>query len=300
MSKFWRACLSSGVCCAAAAFLSTTHLSTALAQNNFLDEGNVKSLPDASIRNLAPDTQTSWVPDRPTGDDFLPPANGGPGPIMSPKDRPYVPNGNGRQPTYRIADTSNPILKPWAKEQMEKANDAVRAGKVPYITRERCWPAGVPGFTVYTRVQPIHFVSGKKEVTIINELNTQIRHIYMDVPHSKNPGHSWYGESVGHYEGDELVVDTIGLNDKTFVDNYRTPHTDQIHVVERWKLIEGGNILQATVTVDDPGAFNMAWTGVQRWKKIARPLEEYLCEESNDGYFNYDVVPLPKADKPDF
>jgi len=295
MSKFWRACLSSGVCCAAAAFLST-----AQAQNNFLDEGNVKSLPDASIRNLAPDTQTSWVPDRPTGDDFLPPANGGPGPIMSPKDRPYVPNGNGRQPTYRIADTSNPILKPWAKEQMEKANEAVRAGKVPYITRERCWPAGVPGFTVYTRVQPIHFVNGKKEVTIINELNTQIRHIYMDVPHSKNPGHTWHGESVGHYEGDELVVDTIGLNDKTFVDNYRTPHTDQIHVVERWKLIEGGTILQATVTVDDPGAFNMAWTGVQRWKKIARPLEEYLCEESNDGYFNYDVVPLPKADKPDF
>jgi hypothetical protein len=219
---------------------------------------------------------------------------------MSPKDRPYVPNGNGRQPTYRIADTSNPILKPWAKEQMEKANADVRAGKVPYITRERCWPAGVPGFTVYTRVQPIHFYQTAKEVTIVNELNTQIRHVYLNAQHTKNPGHTWYGESIGRYEGDELVIDTIGLNDKTFVDNYRTPHTDQIHVVERFKLIEGGNILQATVTVDDPGAFNMPWTGVQRWKKIARPLEEYLCEESNDGYFTYDVVPLPKADKPDF
>ena len=296
MSRISRATLSLGVCCAAAALLST-----AQAQNNFLDDGNVSALSkDVSIRNLAPETQTSWVPDRPTGDDFLPPADGGPGPVMSPKDRPYVPNGNGRQPTYRIADTSNPILKPWAKAQMEKANDAVRAGKVPYITRERCWPAGVPGFTVYTRVQPIHFMQTKKEITIVNELNTQIRRVYMDVPHTKNPGHSWYGESVGHYEGDELVVDTIGLNDKTFVDNYRTPHTDQIHVVERWKLIEGGSILQATVTVDDPGAFNMPWTGVQRWKRIARPLEEYLCEPSNDGYFSYDVVPLPKADKADF
>ena len=294
MSKFWRACLTSSVCCATAALLSTAH-----AQNNFLDEGDTKGLPAASIHNLAPDTLTSWVPDRPTGDDFLPPVSGA-GPIMSPKDRPYVPNGGGRQPTYRIADTSNPILKPWAKEQMDKANADVRAGKVPYITRERCWPAGVPGFTVYTRVQPIHFMHGKKEITIVNELNTQIRHIYLDVPHSKNPGHSWYGESVGHFEGDELVVDTIGLNDKTFVDNYRTPHTDQIHVVERWKLIEGGTILQATVTVDDPGAFNMPWTGVQRWKKIARPLEEYLCEPSNDGYFSYDVVALPKADKGDF
>src|SRR5690348_14920722 len=189
---------------------------------------------------------TSWVPDRPTGDDFLPPADGKAGPVMSPRDRPYVPNGNGRQPTYRIADTSNPILKPWAKEQMEKANAEVRAGKVPFITRERCWPAGVPGFTVYTRVQPIHFYHGKHE---------------------------------------------------TIVDNYRTPHTDKIHVVERFKVIEGGNILQATVTVDDPGAFNMPWTGVQRWKRISRPLEEYLCEESNVGFYGYDVVPIPTAGK---
>jgi hypothetical protein len=206
----------------------------------------------------------------------------------------------GRQPTYRIADTSNPILKPWAKEQMEKANADVRAGKVPYITRERCWPAGVPGFTVYTRVQPIHFLTGKKEITIVNELNTQIRHVYLDVQHSKNPGHTWYGESVGHYEGDELVVDTIGLNDKTFVDNYRTPAHGSDSCRGAVEADRGRQHLQATVTVDDPGAFNMPWTGVQRWKKIARPLEEYLCEESNDGYFNYDVVPLPKADKPDF
>ena len=282
---------------AVAVVLSTASVS---AQNNFLDDGNVSSLgTKVSIRDLAPDTSTSWVPDRPTGDDFLPPTSGA-GPIMSPKDRPYVPNGNGNQPTYRIADTNNPILKPWAKEQMEKANADVRAGKVPYITRERCWPAGVPGFTVYTRVQPIHFYQTKKEITIINELNTQIRHIYMDVAHTKNPGHSWYGESVGHYEGDELVVDTIGLNDKTFVDNYRTPHTDQIHVVERWKVIEGGKTLQAIVTVDDPGAFNMPWTGVQRWKRIARPLEEYLCEPSNVGFFGYDVAPIPSAEKPDF
>ena len=296
MSKFSQVCLAAGGCCAVGALLSV-----AQAQNNFLNEGAVTAnSPKVSIRELAPDTLTSWVPDRPTGDDFLPPLNGGPGPVMSPKDRPYVPNGNGNQPTYRIADTSNPILKPWAKEQMEKANADVRAGKVPYITRERCWPAGVPGFTVYTRVQPIHFYQTPKEVTIINELNTQIRHVYLDVPHSKNPGHSWYGESVGHYEGDELVVDTIGLNDKTFVDNYRTPHTDQIHVVERFKVIEGGKTLQASVTVEDPGAFNMAWTGVQRWKRIARPLEEYLCEESNIGFFGYDVVPIPHAEKADF
>src|SRR5437016_1256057 len=103
--------------------------------------------------NFAPDGATAWVPDRPTGDDFLPPASG-PGPVMSVKDHPYVPNGAGRQPTYRVADLANPILQPWVIERMRKANDAVLAGKVPYITRERCWPAGAPGFTVYTRGQP--------------------------------------------------------------------------------------------------------------------------------------------------
>ena len=108
----------------------------------------------ADVPNFAPDSSTTWIPDRPTGDDFLPPASG-PGPVMSVKDRPYVPNGQG-QPTYRIADLSNPILQPWAVEQMKKANDEVIAGKVPFITRERCWPAGVPGFTVYTRVQACH------------------------------------------------------------------------------------------------------------------------------------------------
>ena len=75
------------------------------------------------------------------------------------------------QPTYRVADLTNPILKPWAVEQMKKANDEVLAGKVPFIARERCWPAGVPGFTVYTRGQPIYFLQTPKEVVIINELN---------------------------------------------------------------------------------------------------------------------------------
>jgi hypothetical protein len=246
-----------------------------------------------------PHPLSGWIPDRPTGDDFLPPQAGA-GPVMSDPKHPYVPNGGGRQSTYRVADLTNPILKPWAIEGMKKANDEVLAGKVPYITRERCWPAGVPGYTVYTRGgQPLFFYQLKDRVLIINELNTQVRHVYLDVPHSKNVKPSWYGESVGHYEGDTLVVDTIGLNDKTFVDNYRTPHTEQIHVVERFRMLEGGKILEAVVKVDDPGAFNMPWTGVQRWRRTDRPFEEDLCE-NNDAFFSYDVKPIPKADKTDF
>ena len=249
--------------------------------------------------NFAPDATTAWLPDRPTGDDFLPPPSG-PGPVMSPKDRPYVPNGAGRQPTFRIADLTNPILKPWVIEKMKAVNNNVLAGKVPFIAREHCWPPGVPGFTVYTRVQPIYFLQTADKVIVINELNQQVRHIYLDVPHSETPNLSWFGESVGHYEGDELVVDTIGINDKTFIDNYRTPHTDQIHVVERFKMIEGGNTLQAIVTVDDPGAFNMPWSAMQRWRRIKREMPEDICAENNIDPFSYSEFPIPQANKPDF
>jgi hypothetical protein len=259
----------------------------------------VQAAEGTGVPDFAPDRMTAWVPDRPTGDDFLPPESG-PGPVMSAKDHPYVPNGGGRQPTYRVADLTNPILKPWAIDRMKKANDEVLAGKVPFITRERCWPAGVPGFTVYTRVQPIYFLQRPKLVVIVNELNAQFRNVYLDVPHSARVAPSWYGESVGHYEGDELVVDTIGLNDKTFVDNYRTPHTDQIHVVERFKMIEGGKTLQASVKVDDPGAFNMPWSATQRWRRVERELTEQICAENNLDFFNYGVVPIPQAAKADF
>jgi len=123
--------------------------------------GAVLPAPAAERPNFAPEHTTAWLPDRPTGDDFLPPPSG-PGPVMSAKDHPYVPNGGGRQPTYRIADLSNPILKPWVVEKMRNANDDVAAGKVPFIARERCWPPGVPGFAVYTRVQPIYFLQTEK------------------------------------------------------------------------------------------------------------------------------------------
>jgi hypothetical protein len=250
MSRLSLTCIAAGLLCSGAA------LSPA-----FAAEGT-----GASIPNFAPTLGTAWTSNRPKSDDFLPPASG-PGPVLSDPARPYVPNGQG-QPTYRIADLTNPILKPWVVEQMKKANDDVVAGKVPFIARERCWPAGVPGLDIYNRGQPVHFIQTPKMVVYINELYAQTRHIYLNVPHSEHVKPSWYGESVGHYEGDELVVDTIGLSDRTFVDNYRTPHTDQMHVVERFKMVEDGKTLQVSVTVDDPGAFNMPWSAMQRWRRV--------------------------------
>jgi hypothetical protein len=259
---------------------------------------NARQGPGA-IPNFAPDDSTAWLTDRPMGDDFLPPPSG-PGPVMSQKDHPYIPNGAG-QPTYRVADIGNPILKPWAAAQMKNANDAVLAGKVPFLARERCWPAGVPGFLVDTRNNLLYLIQTPTEVTIIHQLDQQTRHVYLNVPHKAGIAPSWYGDSVGHYEGDTLVVDTIGLNDRTFVDNYRTPHTTSLHVVERFRLIEGGKTLEATVTVEDPGAYNMPWRAVQRWRRLHRaPMVEEPCAENNGNYFNYDVKPIPQAREPEF
>ena len=252
-----------------------------------------------AVPNFAPDSNTGWVPARAEGDDFISPESG-PGPVVSEPGHPYVPNGQG-QPTYRIADLTNPILKPWLIEPMRRANDEVRAGKVPFTADARCWPGGVPGFDVYAHVRPIYFVQTAKEVIIIEESDMQVRRIYLNVPHSANPKPSWYGESVGHYEGDTLVVDTIGLNDKTFVDNYRTPHTTQIHVVERFRLTEDGKILEARITVDDPGAFNMPWSAIQRWRRREGvAIIELICAENHTDYFNNESVAIPEAAKADF
>jgi hypothetical protein len=266
--------------------------------------GQSASAPAQPIPIFATDDRTSWFPDRPMGDDFLPPASG-PGPVLADPKHPYTPNDEGRntgvQPTYRIADLSNPILQPWAREQMKKANDEVLAGGVPFVARERCWPAGVPAFDIMRRVAPVWVVQSPKEVLLVWPSDQQVRHVYMNVPHTKAPKPSWYGESVGRYEGDELVVDTIGLSDKSFVDNYRTPHTTRMHVVERFRLVDAGKTLQINIEVEDPGTFTMKWQAMQRFKRWTEgPMAPSACAENNFDYFTYKVEPIPQAAKPDF
>src|SRR6266849_10784601 len=188
----------------------------------------------------------------------------------------YVPNNIGRQPTYRIADLTNPNLKPWVKERMKKDNDEVVAGKIAFTARSSCMPAGVPAFVTYP-VRPVYFIQTPRQVLMIYSGDAQVRRVYLDVPHSENPKPSWYGESVGHYEGDTLVVDTIGQNDKSFVDNFRTPHTEKLHVVERWKKINDGKALEVTFMVEDPEAFYQPWSGRKTYRRVEAPMAENAC-----------------------
>jgi hypothetical protein len=235
--------------------------------------------------------QVGWVA---TGDLIGVP--GGPPVISNDPAHPYVPNNTGKQPTYRIADLTNPNLKPWVKERMKKDNEEVLSGKIAFTARSSCMPAGVPGFLTYP-VRPVYFVQTPEEVLIIYSGDQQVRRVYLDVPHSANPKPSWYGESVGHYEGDTLVIDTIGMNDKTFVDNYRTPHTEKLHVMERWKQVDDGKMLEVNIRVEDPDTFNEPWSAIKRYRRVHEPMLEEVCAENNRPLFDYHI---PTANKPDF
>jgi hypothetical protein len=220
-------------------------------------------------------------------------------PLRSDPAHPRISNAEaartGKQPTYFVADLADAgILKPWVVARMKQDNAEVLAGKLAFTPHSFCMPAGVPGYHLYG-FQPLYFVQTPKEVVMIYSNDQQVRHVYLDVPHSADVTPSWYGESVGHYEGDTLVVDTIGLNDKTFVDNFRTPHTEKLHVVERFKLVDGGKTMRVDITFEDPDAFNAPWSVTQSYDRIQQPMGEEVCAENNQQFFK-----IPVADTPDF
>jgi hypothetical protein len=256
--------------------------------------------------DFAPDSGTAWVS---RGQDFLAPSDG-PGPVMADPKRPRITNDDLRAglgtPTRAIADLSNPILQPWAREEVKKRNDLVLSGDYAATPKERCWPIGVPGFLLYP-VQPVYFVQTPKEVVLIWAEDHQVRHIYMNVPHSPHVTPSWFGESVGRYEGDTLVVDTIGLNTRTFIDSFLTPHTDMLHVVEHFRMVDGGKAMEVQLHVEDTGAFTTPWNAIQRYRRVDEkgkatdvrqmggPIEEMACAENNRG-----IGPIPVATAADF
>jgi hypothetical protein len=195
------------------------------------------------------------------------PVAGSPLPVGQDPNVKYVPNNIGGQPTWRYADVNNPNLTDFAKAELKKSNEMVDAGFAMYNRTSRCWQPGIPSLDLSPG--RTYFLQTPKEVYIIWQRDQIVRHVYLDVPHSANPKPSWNGESVGHYEGDTLVVDTIGQTTKSFVDLYRTPHSDKLHVVERFRMIDGGNKLQVEFTIEDPATFKQPWKGTKIWQKVS-------------------------------
>ncbi|HEX5280157.1 MAG TPA: hypothetical protein VFW28_08755 [Micropepsaceae bacterium] len=232
---------------------------------------------------------------------FLAPPSG-PGPVIDMPGRKRIGNNlDLGQPIFAMADLGNPILQPWARDALKAVNDHVAAGGGGFTAQASCKLVGVPAFLLHP-AQPIYFVQTPKEVVMIWPPNAEYRHLYLTEKHSADLKPSWFGESIGHYEnGDTLVVDTIGLNDKTYIDNFRTPHTIQLHVVERFRINPDGKGLTVDVAVDDPGAFTTPWHAVQRYRRVEQgPMRESSCAEAPVNYLHYDMDPIPQADRADF
>jgi hypothetical protein len=225
----------------------------------------------------------------------------GPKPVTFDPRYPHVGNLQPGQKTDRVADLTNPILKDWVKEPMQKANEAVHRGRTPFVATSLCWPGGVPAQLLVPTI--VYIIQKPDIVYLVWERDHHVRRVYLNQKHSANPTPSFFGESVGHYEnGDTLVVDTIGFVDHplSFVDNYRTPHGKNLHVTERWKLTGGGAGIEVSFTVYDEGAFNMPWSGLMRYRKEEGAMTEFVCAENNEDHFNLNDYTMPTADKPDF
>src|SRR5580704_9594522 len=143
-------------------------------------------------------------------------------------------------------DFNNPILQPWVREIVKKNAESEIGREHVYTADDSCWPSGVP--QVVNLLEEIQFLQAKDRIVVIYQRDHQVRWIWLNRDHSANPPPSWYGESVGHYEGDTLVVDTVD--------------------------------------VDDPGAFTAPWKGTAEYRQnpAVTELKEVVCAENNRSF----------------
>jgi hypothetical protein len=236
------------------------------------------------------------------------------------------PNGTGNI-LQLVGDYTNPILKPQAAETVRKHGEIALKGIGDPNPRNQCWPSGVP--FVFTD-RPTQFVQTPDKITILYGHDHQVRRVRLNEPHSALVVPSWYGDSVGHYEDDTLVIDTVGINaDRPFamIDWYGTPYTQALHVIERYRLLdyaaakEGfdrdakqhnpipgvrrpdpndpGKYLQLQFTIEDEGVFTTPWTATMTYVRDPGGWPEMVCAE-NIQWYSGKSAEVPRADRPDF
>jgi hypothetical protein len=259
-----------------------------------------------------------------TWPDFEPPI-AGPGPVTNRSRRNGV--GNNYQ---LVGDYTNPILKPHAAEVVKKLGEISLSG-VPYPTpSNRCWPGGVP-FVLWNI--GMQMLQQPDKITILYSNDHEVRHVRMNQPHPARVTPSWYGDSVGHYEGDTLVIDTVGVKIGPFpmVDMYGTPYSQALHVVERYRVLDyeaakeaeergqrgitrtqrsdpgfarnpdyRGKGLQLQFTVEDEGVFTTPWSAAITYQRPLGEWPEMSCAETTHDFFTGTDKAIPHADRADF
>jgi hypothetical protein len=248
------------------------------------------------------------------------PLASGPGPVTNRSRRDGISDYN-----QLVGDYTNPILKPEAAEVVKKHGELSLAGVTYPNPANQCWPEPVP--FIYKNFG-LQILQQPDRITMLYEQDHEIRHVRMNQPHPAQVTPSWYGDSVGRYDGDTLVIDTVGTRtDRPFamIDLYGTPYTRALHVVERYRLLdyedakEGldrdakenlrpggimdrnyrGKYLQLLFTVEDEGVFTMPWSATITFGRGTDQWPETVCAENIHQYYRKDSE-VPTADKPDF
>ncbi len=281
-----------------------------------------------------PDFSRMWF--HPSFPWFEPPASG-PSPVTNRSRWPQRTGGAGGSlavpPTKEgvsnydqlVGDYTNPILQPWAAEVVKKFGEMSLAGITYPNPANQCWPEPIPFIFKQFQVQ---IIQQADKITFLYNGDHEVRRVRLNEPHPTSVTPSWYGDSVGYYEGDTLVIDTVGVRtDRPYamIDLFGTPYTKSLHVVERYRLREHddvkdaiernikenwlfagdvfsrnrGQFLQLHLTIEDKGVFTTPWTATLTYAPVGNQVPEEVCAE-NVRWFPGTEAKVPTADKPDF
>lgn len=291
-------------------------------------------IPMAGLMSRAADTQhTAVIPDL-SGHwarqyiGFEPPLSG-PGPIVN---RSRV-RGQSNLNEF-VGDYTNPILKPQAAEIVKKQGELELEGLVAPNPSNQCLPMSPP---YILQRQEIQVLQQRNRITIIYAEDQQTRRVRLNSEHPARISPSWYGDSIGHFEGDTLVVDTVGIKvgPHSMVDSYGTPYSEAMHLIERYRLIDyeaalaaaerserenrrlapdniaagngvaidanyRGKALQVEFRVEDPSVFTTPWSAVTTYWHASAEWAERVCAENVEGYYAGLNTAVPTASKRDF
>lgn len=302
--------------------LLVTMAAAALAQRHAVASTSVQVVPDREHASSTPDFSGVWH--RWLRPGFGPP-NTGPGPVTNRSRLNGVSNYN-----QLVGDYTNPILKREAAEIVRKHGELSLSG-VGYPTpSNQCWPEGVPYVFWQYGMQMLQQAD---KVTLLYLQDHEFRQIRLNQPHPAHVIPSWFGDSVGHYEGDTLVIDTVGIKMGPFsmIDIYGTPYTKALHVVERYRLLNyeaardaldrdakinqryprninpidfdpnyRGEYLQLQFTVEDDGVFTTPWSAVVTYGRPLGEWAENVCAENVHKNNTEKEPSVPTADRLDF
>lgn len=175
-------------------------------------------------------------------------------------------------------DAPLPPWQPWNQQAFEARAAAEKAGKPLYDPTAACLPSGTP--RIIAAPYPVEIVQTADKTVFLYEAQHLFRVVHMNGTHPPKVAPSYLGHAVGKWEGDTLVIDTVGLVKDTQIDEAGTLHSEELHVVERIRKVN--DTLEILFTIEDPKAFTKPWTAkrVWHWRPDVRLLE-YICEENN-------------------